>query len=123
MAKYIHICKSCCAKAGINLATANMEQFQKASSEFSFETDVAENAACPVCESFDCHRMPAFSAAYVRGYGFMDKKGMKNDMNLYHLQNKDPYAAHRTATDKRDLESRIRRSKDFKPKTKSVYVK
>lgn len=55
---------------------------------------------------------------YVRGYGYCDKSGCRRDMNLYALQNNDPYAQHRASGEKDYIADTLRKSGKHQKNTK-----
>lgn len=74
---------------------------------------------CPKCNSSKTEKIfkdvPEF---YVRGNGYLDKKGVKRDMNLHKLVNDDPYANMREPGEAYDLAQNIRKAGKFSPKRK-----
>jgi putative FmdB family regulatory protein len=72
---------------------------------------------CPKCGSVDTEQhfgmVPMF---YVKGYGWLDKKGRRRDMNLHKLQNDDPYAKYRVPGEKDDLVHRLKKGGKRDPK-------
>jgi len=100
MPNYLYICNTCEEKA-----TEEKGKPLTHSEELDviFETyysinapgDVIEGATvCPRCNGKDTAQ--AFHhnsySGYVRGDGYLDKEGARRDMNVYTLQNNDPYA-------------------------------
>lgn len=62
--------------------------------------------------------------AYVRGYGYLDKRAVQNDMNLHSMtEGRDPYAAHRKSGDSKELIGKLRRNKRHRPKTSDVFMR
>jgi rRNA maturation protein Nop10 len=59
---------------------------------------------------------------YIRGYGYMDKEGRRRDMNLFKLQNDDPYKKYRAPGEKDDLAHRLRRGGKHNPKRKTYLM-
>ena len=74
---------------------------------------------CPKCSSTKTSitflQAPTF---YIRGYGYLDKKGTQRDMNLHKLMNEDPYKHMREKGEKDDLANRLRKGGKHNPKTK-----
>jgi predicted nucleic acid-binding Zn ribbon protein len=65
---------------------------------------------CPVCKGQKIERayLENCQAIYTKGYGWMDKKGRRRDMNLYKLVNDDPYVGMREKGEQEDLAQRLR---------------
>jgi len=63
---------------------------------------------CPQCKK-PAQRRYTMPEVYVRGYGWCDKKGAQRDMNLWKLNNEDPYARIRPPGDKSDLADKLRK--------------
>ncbi len=61
---------------------------------------------CEKCRQ-EMRRVFSIPTFYVRGYGWLDKKGARRDMNLWKLKNDDPYAHMRPPGDKSDLEHKF----------------
>jgi hypothetical protein len=79
---------------------------------------------CPECGNSRVRKSTNLSDSYVRGYGLLDKKGIRNDMNLYTMTtDNDPYKNHRKQGDKDELVGKLRRNKDHKPKQTDVFMK
>lgn len=55
---------------------------------------------------------------YVRGYGWLDVKGRRRDMNLHKLVNDDPYKNMRQPGEKDDLAHKLRKGGKFNSKPK-----
>jgi len=74
---------------------------------------------CPKCGSHKTHKTwleaPIF---YVRGDGYLDKKGVQRDMNLYKLTKDDPYKKYRERGEKDDLAIRLKKAGQHNPKRK-----
>jgi len=61
--------------------------------------------------------------SYVRGFGYLDKRGIKNDMNLSKMvEGDDPYAHCRPAGDGQELIGRLRKNKVFNPRPRRVFM-
>lgn len=80
---------------------------------------------CPKCNKtntevcFLGYDAPSF---HVRGYGYLDVKGRRRDMNLYKLVNDDPYGHMREPGEKDDLATSLRKGGKHNPKTKRFFV-
>lgn len=73
---------------------------------------------CPVCGSNASRVIRGASATYIRGNGYLDKRGCQRDMNLFKLTQEDPYGYMRQPGESDDLANRLRRGGKFNPKTK-----
>lgn len=52
-------------------------------------------------------------SSYLRGNGYLDRTGCRRDMNLYHVQNDDPYGYMRQPGEKDDLVAKLKRAGKF----------
>lgn len=80
---------------------------------------------CPKCNSWKTTLLiseTAGSVAYIKGNGWLDVKGRRRDMNLYKLQNDDPYGHMRQPGEKDELAAKIRKGGKHNPKPKNFYV-
>ena len=129
MPKYLFICHICEKKA----AKAKGEPLKHEEElEVIFETyyqinapdgTVKEATICPRCDSEDTAQ--AFShnsyTGYVRGDGYLDKEGVRRDMNLYKLQTDDPYASMREVGEVDDKISKFKNAGKHSSKPKKHY--
>lgn len=76
---------------------------------------------CPLCESAARKVIQKVGATYIRGNGYLDKKGCTRDMNLYKLQKDDPYGHMRQPGEKDDLMHRIKKAGQHDPKPQRFY--
>lgn len=64
---------------------------------------------CPVCGGDNVERIISSGVTgYVKGDGYLDKKGVRRDMDRYTLQNKDPYAHMREPGEAEELDQKLR---------------
>ena len=78
---------------------------------------------CESCGSTNMQKILGIKTSYVRGYGYTDKKGVHNDMDLHMLtSDRDPYAEHRQPGEKKELERKLRKKKEYNTNRKSVYT-
>lgn len=65
---------------------------------------------CPECEGSKCERayIEKGPMGWTRGYGWLDVKGRRRDMNLHTLTNNDPYAGMREKGEADDMAQRLR---------------
>jgi len=73
---------------------------------------------CPKCKRNAYMTFKSVPAAYVRGYGWLDKAGRRRDMNLHKLINDDPYKKYREPGEKSELASRLKKGGRHNPKAK-----
>ena len=98
---------------------------------FLFETSYSisekpPNVKCPRCDGQNTEQaFVSVPISYVRGYGWLDKKGRNRDRNLWKLTNEDPYGTMRVNGEADDLAHRLRTGGkyDSKPKTYAVSTK
>jgi putative FmdB family regulatory protein len=78
---------------------------------------------CPVCNGVNTEKVFLTSpAVYTKGYGWLDVKGRRTDMNKWHLQNKDPYAQYRQPGEKADLLRKLENSGKHQKNPKRYYL-
>lgn len=76
---------------------------------------------CPECKGSNCERaILSTPESWTRGYGWLDKGGRRRDMNLFHLENKDPYGHMRQKGEADDLANRLRKGGKHKQTTGKV---
>jgi putative FmdB family regulatory protein len=69
---------------------------------------------CPVCGGDNVEKIISVpSAVYVKGDGYLDKKGVRRDMDRYTLKNKDPYAHMREPGEAEDLDQKLKNQGKF----------
>lgn len=69
---------------------------------------------CPKCKH-KCEKafLEQSNISWTRGYGWLDKRGRKRDMNLHKLENNDPYGHMRESGEAEDLAKRLRNGGRF----------
>lgn len=78
---------------------------------------------CPICGSENTHRLLGMQSNYVVGYGFMDKRGAKNDMNLHLMANNaDPYKGHRPTGEKHDVIHRLKKNQQRNTRGRRIHL-
>jgi predicted nucleic acid-binding Zn ribbon protein len=70
---------------------------------------------CPVCEG-KTRKVMCAVPSYVRGNCYLDVEGCRRDMNIYKLQNDDPYAYMRQPGEKDEMIAKLKRGNKAKPK-------
>jgi hypothetical protein len=75
---------------------------------------------CPRCGSHDCTKTMYGSQTHgwVRGYGWLDRAGVKRDMHRHTLANNDPYAKYRVPGEVDYLDKKLKSEGRHNPKTK-----
>ena len=69
---------------------------------------------CPVCGGGQVEKIISIPAAvYVRGDGFLDKKGTNRDMNRYKLKHDDPYGHMREPGEAEELDQKLKNQGKF----------
>ena len=64
---------------------------------------------CPICRGDQIERIISVpSAVYVKGNGYLDKKGAHRDMNRYKLRHDDPYAHMREPGEAEELDRKLK---------------
>ena len=78
---------------------------------------------CPQCGGTNTEQaFLSVPMTYVRGYGWLDVKGRRNDMNLFKLQNDDPYEGMRQPGEKDDLVHRLKKGGKFNANPKTFMM-
>lgn len=92
--------------------------------EVSHGLDEKPKIKCPECGSKSTEiAITTAPTTYVKGYGWLDKKGRNRDMNLHKLQNDDPYGNMRQPGEKEDLEKKLKSGGKFNPKKKTFTAR
>jgi len=78
---------------------------------------------CPECGSTDIKKAFGVEATYVRGYGFMDKAGVKRDMDMHIMSTgRDPYEEHRKIGEAREVVRKLQKSRERNTKAKNIHL-
>jgi hypothetical protein len=130
MPVYIYECATCVSKhTEEELAGMDRDQFGEAA---LFETihpvkataeELAAAVVCPRCDGTDCEKsmIGVKIHGYTRGYGWKDKVGARRDMDVYHLDNQDPYSKHRVPGEVEHVRQGLKDGGKHDPHTK-VFV-
>lgn len=126
MPRYNYICNACKAEAeGVKGAPLTDEECHEVIFETSHamsptEAELSRARECPRCLGVDTTKTMVGTTltCYVRGYGYLDRAGTTRDMNLYKLQNEDPYREYRVTGEVDHLESKLKRAGRHDPKPK-----
>ena len=65
---------------------------------------------CKKCGEIAYRAFNTVPESYIRGYGWLDRKGAHRDMNHYKLMNDDPYARYREPGEKDELATKLKKS-------------
>lgn len=96
--------------------------------QLCFETTHGMNekpkVKCPKCGETDTEvAFLTVPISYIRGYGWLDVRGRRRDMNLHKLVNDDPYANMRQPGEADDLATKLRRGGRASGNRKTFAVK
>ena len=83
---------------------------------------------CLLCGEVAHHTMAGVQVmTYTKGNGFLDKAGVRREMDLHTLRTNDPYAHMRPDGDREDLEKRINKrgydAMNFRARMDSSFIK
>jgi hypothetical protein len=127
MPLYDYVCNDCAEKLAQSLHRQPDNVELAAEAVFETEhtmmaTDAQKYAAteCPRCLGHNTQQFMGSKQiiAYIRGDGYLDKKGVHRDMNVHKLETDDPYAEYRQAGEVDDLKDRMRRAGQHNPNKK-----
>lgn len=81
--------------------------------------ELAEARICPRCNGSNTEKtmQGVTPICYIRGNGYLDRKGCHRDMNLFKLTTEDPYGEHRQIGEVDDIATKLRRGGQHNPKT------
>lgn len=126
---YRYACIDCLERisGGKKISQMSMEEYiilcDKIEVKVKHKASEKPTITCISCGSINMQKLLGMKTSYIRGYGYTDKKGVHNDMDLHTLtNNRDPYAEHRQPGEKKELERTLRKKKEHNPHRKSVYT-
>jgi hypothetical protein len=113
------ICKTCIEKAtGKSVYDLPVDLFNQIKAAKSFSGD-----CCLECGGRNLIKVFGIETSYIRGYGFLDKQGVKRDMDMHLMvKNQDPYAEHRKPGEKREVIRKLQKAKEHDKKPKNVHL-
>lgn len=126
--RHVYTCIDCIEKVHGAIDKLSVEAYKQACGEFAWEVEYLASGQqpeihCPVCNGTNIKKIFMVASTYVGGYGYLDKKGAKNDMNLHLMQtNQDPYKEHRKPGDSDELVQKLRKNKEFNSHPKTMYL-
>jgi DNA-directed RNA polymerase subunit RPC12/RpoP len=84
------------------------------------EEELHAATECPRCGSRRCEKTlyGASIHGYTKGYGWLDKKGIKRDMNRHKLANDDPYAQYREDGEVEHIDHNLKKEGQYDSKAK-----
>lgn len=127
MPVYVYECQDCRSKySDKKIDKMTKDEYE---SKLLFETyhtmnptedELKEAVVCPRCQGSNCDKTytDVHVRSYSRGYGWKDYAGARRDMNVFHLDNDDPYKTHRVAGEVDHIRSNMKKSSKHDPKTK-----
>jgi hypothetical protein len=124
---YIYCCRKCEAKITGQVTPEQFEElalFETSHAMEPTDKELREAKTCPRCGSIDCHKSYEHHnvTAYIRGNGFLDKKGATRDRNVHTLDNHDPYGEYRVPGEKEHIRSQLKKAGQHDPKTQHYVV-
>lgn len=124
---YVYECQDCKSKyseqeiesMGVDEIESNL-LFETYHSMNPTEDELKSSVVCPRCSSNKCNKVytNVTVASYTRGYGWKDYAGARRDMNVFHLDNDDPYKKHRVSGEVDHIRSNLKKKSKRDPKTK-----
>lgn len=84
------------------------------------EEELHNATECPRCGKHDAVKSMhgAQIHGYIRGYGWLDRSGIKRDMNRHKLATDDPYAQYRVTGEVEHIDNQLKKGGEHDPKTK-----
>jgi len=128
---YVYQCAECTLKYSEEQLNVMSEQeiglavlFETYHSMNPSEDEISKSVVCPRCNSTNCKKsmIGVQVCSYIKGYGWKDRSGARRDMNLYHLQNSDPYSKHRVPGEKDHIERQLKKGGKHDPNSKVFVV-
>lgn len=128
---YVYQCADCTSKHSEEELDSMSEEelgqallFETFHSMNPSQEDLLAATVCPRCGSTNCRKsmIGVQVCSYIKGYGWKDRAGARRDMNLYHLQNSDPYSKHRVPGEKDHIERKLKNGGKHDPNSKVFVV-
>lgn len=124
--RYLYVCDDCLNDIRKEVKL-NVKEFNAVCMAMAMEVehpmgrDSDGDIVCKECNGTNLRKLLTVGTIYTKGYGYLDRKGANVDKDLYlMLTNNDPYAEHRKTGDKNEIIRKLRKSKEFNPKTKTI---
>lgn len=77
---------------------------------------------CDQCKGV-LERLFSVPVFYTKGNGYLDRTGVRRDMNLHKMNNDDPYKRYRQRGEADDLKHRLKKGGKFNPNSKTFTTK
>lgn len=125
---YHYVCEDCLQQHSDKpIGELSVDEYQALCTRMAFPVKhgIKEKPeiACPACKSTKTKKLLGLDTTYVRGYGFSDKDGAKNDMDLHLMvSGNDPYKEHRKDGDKQDVIHKLQKKQEFDRDSKSINM-
>ena len=121
--KYYYICLDCIkTQTGKSAYDLPVEVFNELRAKLTFSSKSKE-PICPVCGSKNIVKSLGMETSYVRGYGYSDKAGVKNDMDMHVMATgSDPYKEHRQTGETDEVVRKLKKAREFDAKPKTVHL-
>ena len=123
--RYPFVCIKCLEDEFGKLAVLSPDEYLAVILERHWVVDQPPGGPAPTCQQCGGlgKRVFIMADSYVRGYGYADKRGAKNDMNLHLMvTGQDPYGKQRNSSDSKDIVERLRRNKEHNPRSRDIYT-
>jgi hypothetical protein len=126
--RYYYICNDCLKEAAAcDIKDIPVDEYHYICSLLVIEVSHAPNQAvdlkCETCGGTNLKKLLTPPLSYTKGYGYLDKAGTTNDRDLYLMtENQDPYKSSRKPGDKQEIIRKLRKNKEFNPKTKVTHM-
>jgi predicted nucleic acid-binding Zn ribbon protein len=84
------------------------------------DKELSEATECPRCGGHNVSRTlyGTTTHGYIKGYGWLDRAGVKRDMNKYKLLTDDPYGQYRVPGEVDHIKTNLEKEGKHNPKTK-----
>lgn len=114
-----NFCITCLEKeAGRSRYDLPVQLFAELQAKHSFTGDT-----CPECNGTNIQKILGMEMSYIRGHGFLDKTGVKRDMDLHTMvTGRDPYKEHRKEGESRDVILRLQQAKEHNTHQKTIHL-
>lgn len=112
-------CIECVERAsGQPVRQLSVAEFKRLSPQY-----IIRETPCPRCGSTNAGKLFGIEAAYIKGYGYADKAGVKRDMDMHLMaRGQDPYKAHRQPGEGDEVVRRLQKSREHDKRSKTFYL-
>jgi hypothetical protein len=114
-----HLCLDCVeTETGSPAKELPVSVFNSIKHKLAFIGDV-----CPICGGVKLTQVFGVETAYIKGYGFTDKKGVKRDMDIHAMTSgRDPYSEHRQMGESRSIVNALQKDREHKKRPKTIHI-